>query len=223
MTDGPADDDADPASPPTDRESPVGEPVVRGDDAVANDDQPAIAFDPDDPESVATAVETVAAFEPGELPDTPQYVLRAAAACAALVRAEDGYTAAAERAGCSVALVRKWARVHDLPRPIRERVAHSDIPPSAAKHAARVQGDARYLLAWAVVDDDLTVREIRAVASAVADGADPAEALRDQGADPGRIAVSLPVDVYRRLRAHATATGDDPDSIVTDALRNYLD
>ena len=49
MTDGPADDDgdADPAHPPTDRESPVGEPVVRGDDAVA-DDQPAIAFDPDD-------------------------------------------------------------------------------------------------------------------------------------------------------------------------------
>jgi hypothetical protein len=214
-------DDADRV--PTDRESPVGEPVVRGDDAVADDDQPAIAFDPDDPDSVATAVETVGDFDAGDLPDTPRYVLRAAAACAALVRAEDGYTAAAERAGCSVALVRKWARVHDLPRPIRERVAHGDIPPSAAKHVARVQGDARYLLAWAVVDDDLTVREIRAAASAVADGADPADARRDQRADPGRLAVSLPVDVYRELRAHATATDRDPSDVVADALRDYLD
>jgi hypothetical protein len=223
MTDGPAGGDGDPPRPPTDRESPVGEPVVRGDDAVADDDQPAVTFDPSDPESVATAVETIAAFAAGDLPDTPRYVLRAAAACAALVRAEDGYTAAAERAGCSVALVRKWARVHDLPQPIRERVAHGDIPPSAAKHVARVHGDARYLLAWAVVDDDLTVREIRAAASAVADGADPAEALRDQGADPGRLAVSLPVDVYRRLRARATATDTDPSDVVADALRDYLD
>jgi len=210
-----------PDRPPTDRESPVGEPVVRG--GGDDDDQPGVAFDPDDPERVATAAETVAAFANGDLPDTPRYVLRAAAACAALVRAEDGYTAAADRADCSVALVRKWARVHDLPRPIRERVAHGDIPPSAAKHVARVHGDARYLLAWAVVDDDLTVREIRAAASAVADGADPADALREQGADPGRLAVSLPVDVYRRLRAHATATDSDPDGVVADALRDYLD
>mgnify|MGYP006274427677 FL=1 len=222
MTDGSA-DDGDAPNPPTDRESPVGEPVVRGDDTVAGDDDPAVSFDPDDPESVATAAETVAAFAAGDLPDTPRYVLRAAAACAALVRAEDGYTAAAERAGCSVALVRKWARVHDLPRPIRERVAHGDIPPSAAKHVARVHGDARYLLAWAVVDDDLTVRETRAAASAVADGTDPATALREQGADPGRLAVSLPVDVYRRLRAHATATDSDPGDVVADALRDYLD
>jgi hypothetical protein len=209
---------------PTDRESPVGEPVVRGDDTIAgDDDEPAVAFDPDDPESVTTAVETVAAFAAGDLPDTPRYVLRAAAACAALVRAEDGYTAAAERAGCPVSLVRKWARVHDLPRPIRERVAHGDIPPSAAKHVARVQADARYLLAWAVVDDDLTVREIRAAASDVADGADPAAALREQGADPGRLAVARPVDLYRRVRAHATATDSDPDDVVTAALRDYLD
>jgi hypothetical protein len=212
----------DPTDPPTDRESPVGQPVVRGDEAITGAAD-AVAFDPDDPESAAAAADTVTQFAAGDLPDTHRHVLRGAAACAALVRAEDAYTAAAERANCGVAFVRKWARVHDLPRPIRQRVASGDIPPSAAKHIARIDGDARYLLAWAVVDHDLTVRDVRSAASAITDGANPASAIRDAGATPGALTLSLPLDAYRDLRAHATATDTDPSDIVAAALRDYLD
>jgi hypothetical protein len=208
--------------PPTDRESPVGQPVVRGDETLTGADD-AVAFDPDDPDATAAAADTVARFAAGDLPDTHRHVLRGAAACAALVRAEDAYTGAADRADCGVAFVRKWARVHDLPRPIRERVASGDIPPSAAKHIARVEGDARYLLAWAVVDGDLTVRDVREAASAVTDGTTPADAIRNAGATPGKLAVSLPLDTYRDLRAHATATDTDPGDVVAAALRDYLD
>ncbi|MDF1503171.1 hypothetical protein PYV61_09465, partial [Roseisolibacter sp. H3M3-2] len=46
-----------------------------------------------------------------------------AAACAALVRGVGSYKEAAERAGggVSVAFIRKWARVHDLPQAIRRQ------------------------------------------------------------------------------------------------------
>ncbi|MFB6069334.1 MAG: hypothetical protein ABEJ90_05365 [Halobacterium sp.] len=215
----------DPDLPPADRESPVGQPVVRGDERVTGDhNRDAVAFDPADPDSVADAAATAAAFARGDLEDTHLHVLRGAAACAALVRAEHSYKGAAERAGddVGVSFVRKWARVHDLPRPVRQRVARGDIPPSAAKHIARVDGDARYLLAWAVVDYDLTVRDVRAAASAVADGADPADALRDLDVSPGELAVDLDLDVYRDLRRHATAADRDVDDVVADALREYL-
>jgi len=211
--------------PPTDRDSPVGQPVVRGDERVTGDhSRDAVAFDPDDPDSVADAAATVAAFANDELDDTHVHMLRGAAACAALVRAEHSYKAAAERAGdgVGVSFIRKWARVHDLPRPIRRRVARGDIPPSAAKHIARVDGDGRYLLAWAVVDHNLTVRDVRAAASAVADGADPTDALRELDVTPGELGVALPLDVYRDLRQHATAADESIDDVVADALRDYL-
>jgi len=211
--------------PPTDRESPVGEPVVRGDERVTGDHaRDAVAFDPDDPDSVADAADTVAAFARDELDDSHLHVLRGAAACAALVRAEGSYKAAAERAGegVGVSFIRKWARVHDLPRAVREHVARGDIPPSAAKHIARVDGDDRYLLAWAVVDTDLTVRDVRAAASDVNDGRDVAAVLRDLGVTPGELTVTLPHAVYRDLRRHASDADRDPDDVVTEALKAYF-
>jgi len=187
--------------PPTDRESPVGEPVVRGDERVTGDHaRDAVAFDPGNPESVAEAADTVAAFARNELEDSHLHVLRGAAGLRrALVRAVGSYKAAAERAGegVGVSFIRKWARVHDLPRAVREHVARGAIPPSAAKHIARIDGDDRYLLAWAVVDTDLTVRDVRAAASEVNDGRDVGDVLADLGVTPGELRLRLPDGVPR--------------------------
>jgi hypothetical protein len=212
--------------PPTDRESPVGEPVVRGDERVTGDRaREAVRFDPEDPERVRAAAETVGSFAADGLGDDHVFVLRGAAACAALVRAEGSYKAAAERAGgdVGVSFIRKWARVHDLPRAVREHVASGKIPPTAAKHIARVGGDTRYLLAWAVVDNDLTVREVRTAASAVADSRDLDDALADVDATPGELTVSLPADVYRDLRRETSGVDCEPADVVADALREHLD
>ena len=123
--------------PPTDRESPVGQPVIRRDPRVAG--ERAVQFDPTDPESLAAAVDTVARFADDTVgADDNVYKLRGAAACAALVRGTGSYKAAAERADAhvSVSFIRKWARVHDLPRSIRRHVALGEIAPTAAKHVA---------------------------------------------------------------------------------------
>ncbi|MFB6147234.1 MAG: hypothetical protein ABEJ08_06055 [Halobacteriaceae archaeon] len=213
--------------PPTDRESPVGEPVIRGNQEVTGQRAAdAVAFDPEDPESVEQAADTVRAFagEESEGSD-PLYMLRGAAACAALVRAEGSYKSAVARAGgdTTVPFVRKWARVHDLPRAIRRHVAIGEIAPTAAKHIARVSGPARYDLAWAVLDGGLTVREVRAIASAVSDGESVEAALRNHGVTPGALGVELPLGVYRELRRRAALDGVDPDEIVTAALEDALD
>ncbi|MEF8773175.1 MAG: hypothetical protein V5A23_00375 [Halobacteriales archaeon] len=207
----------------TDRESPVGEPVVRADADLFEEE--AVPFDPDDPESLADAAETVRAFAVEPHVADAKYVLRGAAACAALVRGEGGYRAAVERAGeaVSVSFVRKWARVHDLPYAVRRHVACGDVPPTAAKHVARVQGRARYLLAWAVVDAGMTVREVRDAASAVADGTAAEAALREHGVDPGTIEVDLPVDLYVELRRRAALSGERTDDLVAAALRGRFD
>ncbi|RBI61514.1 hypothetical protein DMJ13_12445 [halophilic archaeon] len=213
--------------PPTDRESPVGEPVVRGDASVTGERaEEAKAFDPDDPESVAAAAETVHAFATDSAGDEDQvFMLRGAAACAALVRAETSYKGAAERAGgdVSVSFIRKWARVHDLPQSIRRHVALGHIAPTAAKHIARVGGDARFHLAWATLDGDLTVREVRSVASAVNDGVPVERALADEGVTPGEVTLSLPPAAYRELRREAALAHDDPGEVVARALKEYLD
>jgi len=207
--------------PEPSRRSPVGEPVVRADPAVTGERaRDAVEFDPDDPESVTRAAETVREFAVGGADDDHVLMLRGAAACAALVRGVGSYKAAAERAGegVSVAFIRKWARVHDLPEAIRRHVARGDIAPTAAKHVARVPGEGRYLLAFAAVDADLTVREVRSIASAVNDGATVAAALTDHGVDPGRLTVDLPVGEYVRLRRRAALTDRDPGSLVGEAL-----
>jgi hypothetical protein len=151
-------------------------------------------------------------------------MLRGAAACAALVRGVGSYKEAAERAGgeVTVAFVRKWARVHDLPQSIRRYVAMGHIAPTAAKHIARVDGEDRFQLAWAVLDGDLTVREVRSVASAVNRGTPVEDALAEEGVSPGELTLSLPADTYRELRRAAALEGKDPDVVVAEALDEWL-
>jgi hypothetical protein len=209
--------------PPTDRESPVGEPVIRRDPAVAG--EKAVRFDPSDPESVAEAADTVRRFASNTAGSEDNvYMLRGAAACAALVRGTGSYKAAAERADgeATVSFIRKWARVHDLPRSIRRHVALGEIAPTAAKHIARVSGESRFLLAWATLDHDLTVREVRSIASRINEGERVEDALAAEGIDLGRLTVSLPPDTYRELRRHAALAETDPGTIVARALEEYL-
>jgi len=210
-------------TPPTDRESPVGEPVIRRDPQVAG--REAIRFDPDDPESVAEAADTVRRFASNTAgAEDNVYMLRGAAACAALVRGTGSYKTAAERADgdASVSFIRKWARVHDLPRSIRRHVALGEIAPTAAKHIARVSGESRFLLAWATLDHGLTVREVRSIASRVNEGTSVEDALAAEGVDLGALAVSLPPGTYRELRRHAALEATEPDEVVARALDEYL-
>jgi len=211
--------------PPTDRESPVGAPVIRGDERVAGERaKKAVVFDPNDPESVQKAAETAVAFAHGELRDDRFDVLRGAAACAALVRGFGSYKTAAERAGegVTVSVLRKWARVHDLPRPVRRHVAKGNIAPTAAKHIARVGGEARYQLAFAVIDNGLTVREVRAIASEVTEGRPVEDALNDRGVTPGEVTVTLPLEAYRELRNRSALEETTAGDIVADALDSHL-
>lgn len=218
--------DRPPDEPPADRESPVGEPVIRGDPRVTGQrPEEAARFDPNDPESLQEAAETVRRFAEDTAGNEDNvYMLRGAAACAALVRGEGSYKAAAARAGgdATVAFIRKWARVHDLPRSIRRHVALGEIAPTAAKHIARVSGESRFLLAWAVLDHDLTVRQVRAVASAVNDGSPIEQALADADVELGRVNLSLPAATYRDLRRQAALADEEPVDIVTEALSEYF-
>ena len=211
---------------PTDRESPVGAPVIRGDESVTGTRaREAVQFDPDDPESLADAAETVREFAGGTTNDDHLYMLRGAAACAALVRGEGSYKAAAERAGgdATVSFIRKWARVHDLPRSVRKQVALGQIAPTAAKHIARVGGEERLLLAWATLDGDLTVREVRSVASAVNDGTPIERALAEHDVALGQLEVRLSPSTYRDLRRRASIDGVNPGDIVSEALEQYFE
>jgi hypothetical protein len=210
-------------NPPTDRASPVGEPVIRRDPQLAG--REAIRFDPDDPESVAEAADTVRRFASNTAgAEDNVYILRGAAACAALVRGTGSYKTAAERADgdASVSFIRKWARVHDLPRSIRRHVALGEIAPTAAKHIARVSGASRFLLAWATLDHGLTVREVRSIASRVNEGTSVEDALAAEDVDLGALAVSLPPGTYRELRRHAALEATEPDEVVARALKEYL-
>lgn len=211
-----------PHAPPADREEPVGNPVVRGDAKVTGEHaDEAVHFDPENAESLDRAAETVAAFAGNTAGAADNvYMLRGAAACAALVRGEGSYKVAAERAGgeATVAFIRKWARVHDLPQSIRRHVAMGHIAPTAAKHIARVSGTARYDLAWAALDNDLTVREIRTLASDVNDGQSVEEALDGHGIQLGEVSLLLPPHVYRELRRRAANEGISPDHLAHRAL-----
>lgn len=210
-----------------DREEPVGEPVVRADPAVTGERaREAVDFDPDDPESVAHAAEVVRAFAAGDAGDADSILmLRGAAACAALVRGVGSYKAAAERAGddVSISFMRKWARVHDLPQAVRRLVARGELAPTAAKHVARVSGDARFSLAFAAIDGGLTVREVRRAASETNDGRPVADALADRGVRLGRLRLDLPPDVYLELRRRASLADRSPGDVAADVLRDAFD
>ena len=152
-------------------------------------------------------------------------MLRGAAACAALVRGVGSYKAAIDRAGgdVSVSFVRKWARVHDLPQAIRRHVARGDIAPTAAKHIARVSGVDRFDLAWAVVDADLTVRQVRRIASEVDGDTSAADALAARGIELGRLELDLPLETYRELRRRASIENRDPGELAAEAFDAYFD
>jgi len=211
--------------PRADRRSPVGKPVIRGDpDITGQTPEEAVQFDPEDPDSVALAADTVARFATSSVGDDDHvYVLRGAAACAALVRGVGSYKTAAERTdgAATVSFIRKWARVHDLPRSVRLHVARGDIAPTAAKHIARLSGKARFHLAWAVLDADLTVRDVRAIASAVDDDTPIETVLRAHGVEPGHLEVGLPQNTYCELRRQAALEGRPPGAVIADALAAY--
>lgn len=206
----------------TDRTSPVGEPVIRGDPSVTGQDpEEAVQFDPDDPESLQHAAETVRSFSQNTAGAADNvFMLRGAAACAALVRGEGSYKDAAERAGdeVTVSFIRKWARVHDLPHSIRRHVAKGEIAPTAAKHIARLSGVSRLYLAWAVLDHELTVREVRSIASGVNDGSDIEQVLRRRNIVLGEITLRLDRDVYGELRRRASIEDVHPGELANDAL-----
>jgi hypothetical protein len=207
---------------PTDRESPVGAPVIRGDPTLTGEHaEQAVEFDPDNPESLELAARTVAAFANNTAgADDNVLMLRGAAACAALVRGEGSYKAAADRAGedVTVSFIRKWSRVHDLPQSIRRHVARGDVAPSAAKHIARVSGTARLHLAWAVLDHEMTVRQVRSVASAVSDGTGVEHALAAEGYTLGEVTLELPAQVYCELRRRASLMDREPGNLAGEEL-----
>lgn len=208
---------------PTDRKSPVGAPVIRGNPAITGADQSeALDLDPDDPDSLELAAEMVAEFASADAGEADSLsMLRGAAACAVLVRGEESYRDAAQRAGegVSISFVRTWARVHDLPRSVRRHVALGDIAPSTAKHIARLTGTARLYLAWAVIDHDLTVREVRDVVSGVRDGESVEAALAAQGYTLGKLTIELSPGEYCRMRREASLAGQTPGDVVTELFR----
>ena len=211
--------------PPSDRREPTGVPVVRGDPEITGSRaETAIEFDPDDPASLSDAETEVRAFAAHVGEATAFEMLCGAAACATLVRGERSYQKAAERAGdeISVNFLRKWARVHDLPVAIRRSIALREIVPSAAQHIARVQGDARFLLAWAIIDHDLSVRDVRSIASAVNKGEPIKDVLDRFDALPGETQISLSTDLYHELRLAATRDIRDIDSIIEEAIEAWL-
>lgn len=207
------------------RREPTGDPVVRGDPEITGSRAAeAIEFDPEDEESLETATTTVREFARGAETSSPLEILRGAAACATLVRGESSYKAAVERAGdcVTVNFLRKWTRVHDLPIEIRRYIALGTIVPSAAEHVARVEGEARFLLAWAIIDHELSVRDVRSIVGRVADGASMTTALEQIDAVPGEKCVSFPVDLYHELRLEAAAEMRDVDEIVAEAVEQWL-
>jgi hypothetical protein len=222
---GPVPDDG--ADISTERASPVGKPVIRGDPSLTGQPaEEAIEFEPDEPESLKRAAETVAAFASGPADGKDSlYILRGAAACAALVRGEGSYVAASERAGqdVSVSFIQKWARVHDLPRSVRRHVATRDLSPSAAKHIARLTGPARLHLAWAALDHDLTVREIRAITSDVKDGVAIEDALAERDLTLGTLTLTIPVVEYCKLRQESSLRGVTPGTLVGEVFADWPD
>lgn len=215
-------DDESTESVPTDRESPVGEPVIRGDPSLTGQQpEEAVRFDPEDKHSLDLAAETVDRFANHTADNADSvFMLRGAAACAALVRGTGSYRAAATSAGeeVPVSFIRKWARVHDLPESVRRHVAKGEIPPSSAKHIARLTDESRLHLAWAVLDHDLTVREVRAVASGVDNETDVETVLAQRGYSLGEITIELSPKEYCNLRRSASLGDTTPGVIVTAAL-----
>lgn len=214
-------------SPAGDREEPIGEPVVRGDPAITGPHaQDAIRFDPNDPESLDLAVTIVREFasDPHGPPDHLS-MLRGAAACAALVRGTGSYKAAAARIGdaVTVSFLRKWARVHDLPIEIRRYIAQGDIPPSAAKELARLRGSERFVIAWTILDNDITVDDVRRIVTRINNGETVETALDAMNITPGSFTVTLPLPVYQEFRRLVGIQNETPDHIIATVLEDWIE
>lgn len=209
----------------TERSEPTGYPVVRGDPQITGSRaESAVEFDPKDPASLQEAAERVREMKEGIEETSSFQMLCGAAACATLVRGEGTYRDAAERAGDDVTVnfLRKWSRVHDLPIAIRRYIALGEIVPSAAQHVARVEGEARYLLAWAIIDHDLSVREVRSIASSINEGTSVTVALERHDALPGHKDIAIPIGLYHELRLEAAIQVRDLDEIIVDAVEEWL-
>ncbi len=213
-------DGVNPDERPPARSSPVGEPVVRGDRSVTGRRaEEAVAFDPEDADDRARAADVVRSFAADD-PEDNVTMLRGAAAAAALVRGEGSYRGAADRADVGVSFVRTWARVHDLPEAVRREVAAGHLAPSAAKHVARLEGVARLTVAFAAVDNDLGVREVRSVVGEVGSGASVAAALRSVGLTPGELTVELPLNAYSAVRRRSVLADRPPGAVLADPYRD---
>jgi hypothetical protein len=73
-------------------------------------------------------------------------------------------------------------------------------------------------VAWATLDNDLTVREVRDIVSTITDGATVEEALTAHGVTPGEITIQLEADVYRELRRRAARNNESLGAVVSQAL-----
>lgn len=86
-----------------------------------------------------------------------------------------------------------------------------------------MSGRARFLLAWAVVDEALAVERVARLASAIEDGRSPEAAFDELGVRAGRIRVGLPAATYRELPRRASLDGVEPDAVVEAALRRRFE
>lgn len=74
-----------------------------------------------------------------------------------------------------------------------------------------------------MIDADLTVREVRRIASEVDDETTAAKALAERGITVGSIEVSLPIPLYRELRRRASVENRPPGQIVSNALEDAFE
>jgi len=79
------------------------------------------------------------------------------------------------------------------------------------------------MLAWALLDHDMTVRQVRSVASDVNDGQSVEQALRAEGITLGEISLTLDTDVYRELRRRAAIDGQEPGELASELLADRID
>jgi len=74
-----------------------------------------------------------------------------------------------------------------------------------------------------VLDHDLTVREVRSLASRVNDGESATAALRSVGVDLGDLDLSLSVEQYRELRREASMRNTTPGDVLAEMLAERYD
>jgi len=232
MTDNRPDDrshrrDESDRSIPTDRESPVGSPVIRGDESVAGTRaREAVQFDPDDPESLADAAETVRRFAGGETNDDHLYMLRGAAACAALVRGEGSYKKppnapaatlpsplSASGLASTISRARSANRSHSVRSP---RQPPNTSPASAANHGS---SSSRGL-----PSTETSPSATSAASPARSTMVPPSIRPSTNTILPlGRLELTLSPVTYRALRRRASIDDVNPGELVTEALEQYFE